>query len=90
MAFLRRLLFYAIGIGLGILIVLAFFGDRDFDYAHGPQARQEELQNQGRGFYYAGSTVADLSKDSLITALWLTVVWPSVRSRAKSLVVISR
>ena len=39
MAFLRRLLFYVIGIGLGILLVYAFFGDRDFDYAYGPQAR---------------------------------------------------
>ena len=39
MAFLRRLLFYILGIGLGILIVLALFGDRDFDYAYGPQAR---------------------------------------------------
>ena len=39
MAFLRRLLFYIIGIGLGVLLVFAFFGDRDFDYAYGPQAR---------------------------------------------------
>ena len=39
MAFLKRLLFYILGIGLGTLIVLAFFGDRDFDYAYGPDAR---------------------------------------------------
>jgi hypothetical protein len=39
MAFLRRLLFYVIGIGLGVLLVYAFFGDRDFDYAYGPKAR---------------------------------------------------
>ena len=39
MAFLKRLLFYILGIGLGTLIVLAFFGDRDFDYAYGPNAR---------------------------------------------------
>lgn len=39
MAFLRRLLFYILGIGLGTLIVLAFFGERDFDYAYGPNAR---------------------------------------------------
>ena len=43
MAFLRRLLFYIIGIGLGTLIVLAFFGERDFDYAYGPQARVKKL-----------------------------------------------
>lgn len=43
MAFLRRLLFYIIGIGLGTLIVMAFFGDRDFDYAYGPQARVKKL-----------------------------------------------
>ena len=39
MAFLKRLLFYILGIGLGTLIVLAFFGERDFDYAYGPNAR---------------------------------------------------
>ncbi len=39
MAFLRRLLFYVIGIGLGVLLVYAFFVDRDFDYAYGPKAR---------------------------------------------------
>ena len=38
MAFLKRLLFYILGIGLGTLIVLAFFGERDFDYAYGPNA----------------------------------------------------
>ena len=39
MAFLKRLLFYILGIGLGTLIVLAFFGERDFYYAYGPNAR---------------------------------------------------
>ncbi len=43
MAFLRRLLFYVIGIGLGVLLVYAFFGDRDFDYAYGPKARVKRI-----------------------------------------------
>lgn len=39
MPFLRRFLFYIIGIGLGVSLVFVFFGDRNFDYAYGPKAR---------------------------------------------------
>ena len=66
MAFLRRLLFYAIGIGLGILIVLAFFGDRDFDYAHGPQARvKKNFRTKVVDSTTLVQPLLDLSKDSL-------------------------
>lgn len=43
LAFLKRLFFYAVGIGLGVLLVMAFFGDRDFDYAYGAEARVKKL-----------------------------------------------
>ncbi len=43
MAFLRRLLFYIIGIGLGVALVKVFFGERDLDYAYGPQARVKKI-----------------------------------------------
>ena len=66
MAFLRRLLFYAIGIGLGILIVLAFFGDRDFDYAYGPQARvKKNFRTKVVDSTTLVQPLLDLSKDSL-------------------------
>jgi hypothetical protein len=48
MAFLKRLLFYILGIGLGTLIVLAFFGERDFDYAYGPNAAFARPLGQNR------------------------------------------
>ncbi|MEL0175279.1 MAG: hypothetical protein VW851_01895 [Cryomorphaceae bacterium] len=66
MAFLRRLLFYSIGIGLGILIVLAFFGDRDFDYAYGPQARvKKNFRTKVVDSTTLVQPLLDLSKDSL-------------------------
>ncbi|HCP41297.1 MAG TPA: hypothetical protein DIT65_05840 [Cryomorphaceae bacterium] len=66
MAFLRRLLFYAIGIGLGILIVLAFFGDRDFDYAYGPQERvKKNFRKKAVDSTTLVQPLIDLSRDSL-------------------------
>ena len=66
MAFLRRLLFYAIGIGLGILIVLAFFGDRDFDYAYGPQARvKKNFRTKPVDSTSLVQPLLDMSKDSI-------------------------
>jgi len=68
MAFLRRLLFYAIGIGLGILIVLAFFGHRigEFDYAYGPQARvKKNFRTKVVDSTTLVQPLLDLSKDSL-------------------------
>lgn len=66
MAFLRRLLFYIIGIGLGILIVLALFGDRDFDYAYGPQARVKKLfRTKIIDSTSLNHVVLDLSADSI-------------------------
>lgn len=66
MAFLRRLLFYIIGIGLGILLVLAFFGDREFDYAYGPQARVKKLfRTQPLDSSSLVQPLLDLSVDSL-------------------------
>ena len=66
MAFLRRLLFYILGIGLGILIVLALFGDRDFDYAYGPQARVKKLfRTKIIDSTSLNHVVLDLSADSI-------------------------
>ena len=66
MAFLRRLLFYIIGIGLGVLIVFAFFGDRDLDYAYGPQARVKKLfRTKAVDSTTLVHEVLDLSQDSL-------------------------
>tara|TARA_B110001450_G_scaffold106284_1_gene100633 strand:+ start:5089 stop:5460 length:372 start_codon:yes stop_codon:yes gene_type:complete len=66
MAFLRRLLFYILGIGLGILIVLALFGDRDFDYAYGPQARVKKLfRTKIIDSTSLNHVVLDLSSDSI-------------------------
>jgi hypothetical protein len=66
MAFLRRLLFYAIGIGLGILIVLAFFGERDFDYAYGPQARvKKNFRTKPVDSTTLATPLLDLSQDSI-------------------------
>lgn len=66
MAFLRRLLFYAIGIGLGILIVLAFFGDRDFDYAYGPQARvKKNFRTKPVDSTSLVQPLLDMSQDSI-------------------------
>ena len=66
MAFLRRLLFYIIGIGLGVLIVTAFFGERDFDYAYGPEARVKKLfRTKAIDSTTLVHEALDLSKDSL-------------------------
>ena len=66
MALLRRLLFYAIGIGLGVLIVLAFFGDRDFDYAYGPQARvKKNFRIKPVDSTSLVQPLLDMSKDSI-------------------------
>lgn len=66
MAFLRRLLFYIIGIGLGVLIVLAFFGDRDFDYAYGPQARvKKNFRTKPLDSTSLIQPILDLSQDSV-------------------------
>lgn len=66
MAFLRRLLFYIIGIGLGILIVLAFFGDRDFDYAYGPQSRvKKNFRTKSVDSTTLNHPLLDLRQDSI-------------------------
>jgi hypothetical protein len=65
-AFLRRLLFYIIGIGLGALLVTAFFGDRDFDYAYGPQARVKKIfRTKAIDSTSLVQPVLDLSQDSI-------------------------
>lgn len=66
MAFLRRLLFYILGIGLGTLIVIGLFGDRDFDYAYGPQARVKKLfRTKIIDSISLNHVVLDLSADSI-------------------------
>ena len=66
MAFLRRLLFYILGIGLGTLIVIGLFGDRDFDYAYGPQARVKKLfRTKIIDSISLNHVVLDISADSI-------------------------
>lgn len=65
MALLRRFLFYIIGIGLGVLLVFAFFGDRDFDYAYGPGARvKKTLRTKVIDSTTLRHELLDLSQDS--------------------------
>jgi hypothetical protein len=66
LAFLRRLLFYIIGIGLGALLVTAFFGDRDFDYAYGPGPRVKKVfRTKAVDSTSLNTGLIDLSVDSL-------------------------
>lgn len=66
MAFLRRLLFYILGIGLGVLLVYAFFGDRDLDYAYGPGSRVKKiLRTKAVDSTSLAQPELDLSRDSL-------------------------
>lgn len=66
MAFLRRLLFYIIGIGLGVALVKVFFGERDLDYAYGPQARVKKIfRTKVIDSTSLVQSELDLSKDSL-------------------------
>ncbi len=66
MAFLRRLLFYIIGIGLGVALVKVFFGERDLDYAYAPQARVKKIfRTKVIDSTSLVQPELDLSKDSL-------------------------
>lgn len=66
MAFLRRLLFYIIGIGLGVALVKVFFGERDLDYAYGPGARVKKIfRTKVIDSTTLEHPVLDLSKDSI-------------------------
>lgn len=66
LAFLRRLLFYIIGIGLGVALVKVFFGERDLDYAYGPQARVKKIfRTKVIDSTSLAQPELDLSKDSL-------------------------
>ena len=66
MAFLRRLLFYIIGIGLGVALVTVFFGDRDYDFAYFPEARvKKKLRTTSLDSASLVQPLLDLSKDSL-------------------------
>ena len=66
MKFVRRLLFYIIGIGLGYLLVNVFFGDRDLDFAYGAEARvKKKLRTTSLDSASLVQPLLDLSKDSL-------------------------
>ena len=44
---LRRILLYLVGVGLGIVASMFFFGDRDLDFSYLPNARTvKHLRNQ--------------------------------------------
>ncbi len=44
---LRRIFFYLIGIGFGVVASMLFFGDRDIDFSYLPNARTiKHLRNQ--------------------------------------------
>lgn len=51
---------------MGILIVLAFFGDRDFDYAYGPQARtKKNFRTKPVDTTTLNQPLLDMSQDSI-------------------------
>ena len=44
---LRRILLYLVGVGLGVVASMMFFGDRDIDFSYLPNARTvKHLRNQ--------------------------------------------
>lgn len=57
--FLRRLKFYSIGIGLGIIIVLVFFGDREISCAYFPNQRVLKKITSNTVFFPAESCLSD-------------------------------
>jgi hypothetical protein len=66
MAFLRRLLFYLIGVGLGIGLWYMFFGDRDLDFCYSPSCRTKKIfRTKTLDSNSLTHEVLDLSKDSL-------------------------
>jgi hypothetical protein len=66
MAFLRRLLFYLMGVGLGIALYYMIWGDRDFDFAYFPSARVKKVfRTKTLDSNSLVHNALDLSKDSL-------------------------
>ena len=66
MAFLRRLLFYLIGVGLGIALWYMFFGGRDFDFCYSPSCRTKKIfRTKTLDSNSLVHDALDLSKDSL-------------------------